>query len=132
MLVIILIPRFIDWLRHKYQTEPVGTQQVTTQKLAQEKFLPFDNPETYEARIRPLLLGVANADANILGLLKGHLSGELYTWMKIANPDNINAFFIELKNMWLEHSPNLYKGSIPDQISQAPSITSQPALHQKK
>ncbi|RIB02993.1 hypothetical protein C2G38_2226281 [Gigaspora rosea] len=83
--------RFIVWLHHKYQTETVGTQQVATQRLAQEKFLPFDNPEIYEARIRPLLLGVAD----------------------------------ELKNIWLERSPNLYKGSIPNQISQAPPITSQ-------
>ncbi|RIB00035.1 hypothetical protein C2G38_2235929 [Gigaspora rosea] len=80
----------------------VGTQQVATQRLAQEKFLPFDNPESYEARIRPLLLEVADADANILGLLKGHLLGELYTWMKIANPASINAYFTEIKNMWLE------------------------------
>ncbi|CAG8611226.1 14430_t:CDS:2 [Cetraspora pellucida] len=42
---------FIIWLHHKYQTETVGTQQVATQRLAQEKFLPFDNPESYEARI---------------------------------------------------------------------------------
>ncbi|RIB07773.1 hypothetical protein C2G38_2252421 [Gigaspora rosea] len=123
--------RFIAWLHHKYQTETVGTQQVATQRLAQEKFLPFDNPESYEARIRPLLLGVADNDANILGLLKGHLSGELYTWMKIANPGGITAFFTELKNMWLERPPNLYRGSIPsipDQISQAPPIASQSTI----
>ncbi|CAG8476195.1 24349_t:CDS:2 [Cetraspora pellucida] len=92
--------------------------KIATQRLAQEKFLLFDNSESYEARIHPLLLEVADNDANILGLLKSHLSGELYTWMKIANPASINAFFTELKNMWLEHSPNLYKGSIPVQISQ--------------
>ncbi|RIB22898.1 hypothetical protein C2G38_2033209 [Gigaspora rosea] len=86
--------RFIVWLRHKYQTETVGTQQVATQRLAQEKFLPFDNPETYEARIRPLLL--------------------------------------ELKNMWLERPPNLYRGSISDQISQAPPITSQSTIISKE
>ncbi|CAG8563147.1 1453_t:CDS:10 [Cetraspora pellucida] len=51
--------RYIVWLHHKYQTKTVGTQQVATQRLAQEKFLPFDNPESYEARICPLLLGVA-------------------------------------------------------------------------
>ncbi|CAG8769933.1 6550_t:CDS:2, partial [Cetraspora pellucida] len=121
--------RFIVWLHHKYQTETVGTQQVATQRLAQEKFLPFDNPESYEARICPLLLGVADGDANILGLLKGHLSGELYTWMKITNPGGIDAFFTELKNMWLEHPPNLYKGSIPDQIFQTSAVNIQNKLH---
>ncbi|CAG8592185.1 20674_t:CDS:2 [Cetraspora pellucida] len=117
--------RFIVWLCYKYQTETVGIQQVATQKLAQEKFLLFDNPESYEARIHPLLLGVADGDANILGLLKGHLSGKLYTWMKITNPDGIDAFFTELKNMWLECPPNLYKGSIPDQISQTSAVNIQ-------
>ena len=52
--------------------------------------------------------------------------------MKIANPSGINAFFTELKNMWLERPPNLYKGSIPDQISQAPSIISQLAITSKE
>ncbi|CAG8834948.1 19085_t:CDS:2, partial [Cetraspora pellucida] len=98
--------RFIVWLHHKYQTETVGTQQVATQRLAQEKFLPFDNLESYKARIHPLLLGVADSDANILGLLKGHLSGELYTWMKIAN-----------------------SGSIPNQISQTSAVNIQNKSH---
>ncbi|RIB20193.1 hypothetical protein C2G38_2179929 [Gigaspora rosea] len=124
--------RFIVWLRHKYQTETVGAQQVATQRLAQEKFLPFDNPETYKTRICPLLLGVADGNTNILGLLKGHLSGELYTWMKIANPAGINAFFTELKNMWLERPPNLYRSSISDQIFQAPPITSQSTITSKE
>ncbi|CAB5309362.1 unnamed protein product [Rhizophagus irregularis] len=30
-----------------------------------------------------------------------------YTWMRIANPAGIDAFFTELKNLWLEHPPNL-------------------------
>ncbi|RIB22421.1 hypothetical protein C2G38_2033595 [Gigaspora rosea] len=94
---------FVVWLHHKYQTETFGTQQ-----------------------------GVADGDANILGLLKGHLSGELYTWMKIANPAGINAFFTELKNMWLECPLNLYRGSISDQISQAPPITSQSTITSKE
>ncbi|CAH1766491.1 8788_t:CDS:1, partial [Entrophospora sp. SA101] len=56
--------RFIAWLRHKYQTETVGSQQVALQRLAYEKFLPNDTPETCETRISPLILGVANNDAN--------------------------------------------------------------------
>ncbi|POG68568.1 hypothetical protein GLOIN_2v1778214, partial [Rhizophagus irregularis DAOM 181602=DAOM 197198] len=35
------------------------------------------------------------------------LSGDLYTWMRIANPASIDAFFTELKNLWLERPPNL-------------------------
>src|SRR5690349_6731543 len=97
---------YIVWLCHKYQTETVRIQQA--------KFLLIDNPETYEARIHSLLLGVADNNANILGLLKEYLLGELYTWIKIVNPASINIFFTELKNMWLEHPLNLYRGSIPD------------------
>ncbi|RHZ47833.1 hypothetical protein Glove_566g64 [Diversispora epigaea] len=116
--------RFIVWLRHKYQTETVGTQQVATQRLAQEKFLLFDTPETYETRIRPLLLGVANNDTNILGLLKGHLSGDLYTWMRSDNPLDINAFFSSLKNMWLERRPS---PSYESQIPQVSTVSEQPS-----
>ncbi|RHZ76311.1 hypothetical protein Glove_199g117 [Diversispora epigaea] len=116
--------RFIVWLRHKYQTETVGIQQVATQRLAQEKFLPFNTPETYETRIRPLLLGVANNDANILGLLKGYLSGDLYTWMRSDNPTDINAFFSSLKNMWLERRPSPSYGS---QIPQVSTVSEQPS-----
>ncbi|CAH1770111.1 13544_t:CDS:2, partial [Entrophospora sp. SA101] len=82
--------RFIAWLRHKYQTETVGTQQVALQRLAYEKFLPNDTPEAYETRIRPLLLGVANDDANALSFLMNHLPDDLFNRMESANPGNIN------------------------------------------
>ncbi|CAH1770304.1 290_t:CDS:1, partial [Entrophospora sp. SA101] len=74
--------RFIVWLRYKYQTETIGTQQVALQRLAYEKFLPNDTPETYETRIRPLLLGVANNDANALSFIMDHLPNELFTRME--------------------------------------------------
>ena len=75
--------------------------------MTQEKFQQYDTPDTYETRIRPLLLGVADNDAQVLGFLKSQLSGDPYSWMRIANPAGIDAFFIELKNLWLEHPPNL-------------------------
>jgi len=89
--------RFIAWLRHKYQTETVGSQQVALQRLAYEKFLPNDTPETYETRIRPLILGVANNDANALSFIMDHLPNELFTRMERANPTDINAFFTPYK-----------------------------------
>src|SRR5437763_16828010 len=46
------------WARTKYQQETVGTKQSAIQRLTQERFQPFDTPDTYETRIRPLLLGV--------------------------------------------------------------------------
>ncbi|GBC37222.2 uncharacterized protein OCT59_003313 [Rhizophagus irregularis] len=51
------------WMRSHYQRETVGSQQSALQRLTQEKFLPTDSPDTYEKRIRPLLLSVADNDA---------------------------------------------------------------------
>ena len=31
-------------------------------------------------------VGVADNDAQVIGFLKSHLSGDLFTWMRIANP----------------------------------------------
>jgi hypothetical protein len=67
------------WMRSKYQRETVGSRQSALQRLTQEKFLPTDSPDTYEKRIRPLLLGVADNDIQTIGFLKNHLSGDLYT-----------------------------------------------------
>src|SRR5437763_1310830 len=94
------------WLNAKYQRETVGTSQSAILRLSQERFQPFDNPDTYEARIRPLILGVPNDDARVLGTLKTHLSSdrELYSWMRNENIAGIDEFFIILKNMWLERS----------------------------
>ena len=53
------------------EQEMVGTQQSAIQRLAQERFGPItmDTPETYEARIRPLLLGFPNNDPTALSFL---------------------------------------------------------------
>ena len=64
-----------------------------------------DSPDTYEKRICLLLSGMLNNNATALSFLKNHLSGDFYIWMKIANPANINAYFTELKNLWLERNP---------------------------
>ncbi|CAG8715516.1 12260_t:CDS:1, partial [Cetraspora pellucida] len=116
------------WMRAKYQRETVGNQQSAIQRLTQERYQSYDTPNTYEARIRLLLLGVVNNDAQVLGFLKSYLTGDFYTWMRIANPAGINAFFTELKNMWLEHGQNLSRriseelSQIPNQIQALPSI----------
>ncbi|CAB4492136.1 unnamed protein product [Rhizophagus irregularis] len=52
-------------------------------------------------------VGVADNDAQTIGFLKNHLSGDLYTWMRAVTPAGINAFFTNLNNMWLERAPNL-------------------------
>src|SRR3954447_15166823 len=85
------------WLRTKYQRETVGNQQSAIQRLTQERFQPYDTPDTYETRIWPLLLGVADNDAQVLGFLKRQLTSDLYMMMRIANPLGIDVFFTELK-----------------------------------
>ena len=98
------------WMRAKYQQETVGNQQSAIQRLTQERFQSYDTPDTYETRICPLLLGVADNDAQVLGFLKSQLTGDLYMMMRIANSGGIDAFFTELKTMWLNCAPNLNGG----------------------
>ena len=129
------IGRITAKLMQRYQQEMVGTQQVAIQRLVFELFMPTDTPETYENRIRPFLLGVPNNDANALGFLMKHLPDELFTRMKVAQPTDIDAFFTNLKNMWLERRPSLFNygsantmngmaSQVPQQIVQQPSTTS--------
>ncbi|CAG8769553.1 15803_t:CDS:1 [Cetraspora pellucida] len=94
------------WLNKKYQRETIGTKNLAIQRLSQERFQSYDTPDTYEARIHPLILGVANNDAYVLGTLKTHLSGDckLYSWIRNENIADINEFFIILKNIWLKCS----------------------------
>src|SRR5215216_5972814 len=98
------------WMRSKYQCETIGSQQVAFQRLTQERFLPSDSPDTYEKRIQPLLLGIADNDTRVLGFLKSHLSGDLFTWMRIANPAGIDVFFTQLKDLCLERNPSVSTG----------------------
>ncbi|CAH1768952.1 6897_t:CDS:2, partial [Entrophospora sp. SA101] len=75
-------------------------------KIGIQIIQPTDNPETYENRIRP---GVS----------------------KVVQPADIDAFFTNLKNMWVERRPSLFNyGSVnnmngmafqpPQQILQQP------------
>ncbi|RIA84136.1 hypothetical protein C1645_832721 [Glomus cerebriforme] len=50
---------------------------------------------------------VADGDAQTVRFLKNHLSGDFYTWMRAVAPASIDAFFTQLKDMWLKRAPNL-------------------------
>ncbi|CAG8817210.1 2412_t:CDS:2, partial [Cetraspora pellucida] len=125
------------WLNEKYQRETIETKNSAIQRLSQERFQSYDTPDTYEARICPLILGIANNDAYVLGTLKTHLSEdrELYSWMRNENIGAIDEFFTILKNMWLERS-SLNEGQNFDQAQpkkkllakQDDSIISQPVF----
>ncbi len=97
------------WMRSKYQRETVSSQSAF-QRLTQERFLPTDSPDTYEKRIWSLLLDVADDDVQTVGFLKNHLSGNFYTWIRAVAPAGIDAFFTQLKDMWLERAFSLNGG----------------------
>ncbi|GET64982.1 hypothetical protein GLOIN_2v1773489 [Rhizophagus irregularis DAOM 181602=DAOM 197198] len=59
-------------------------------------------------------VGVADNDAQTIGFLKNHLSGDLYTWMRAVAPAGINAFFTNLKDMWLECSQFKWKPKLSE------------------
>ncbi|RHZ85400.1 hypothetical protein Glove_66g26 [Diversispora epigaea] len=100
--------RFRAWLRHRYHELTLGTRQVSLTKLTQEKFLPTDIPETYEERIRLLLLQTPNDNDDALAILWNHLPDELFSRMENAAPADIDVFFTNLKNIWLKRQPSTF------------------------
>ena len=106
---------FLRWLEGKYRTEMIGTQRAALKALLNEKFHQHDTIDTYERRIRSLTQGIPYAD--LLQYLYEHLPGNIEMRIRIANPANLNAFFEELRNKWLESGGNIFKES---QIFQQP------------
>ncbi|RHZ85312.1 hypothetical protein Glove_67g167 [Diversispora epigaea] len=78
------LARFRAWLRHRYHELTLGTRQASLTKLTQEKFLPTDIPETYEERIRLLLLQTPNDNDDALAILWNHLPDELFSRMEMG------------------------------------------------
>src|SRR2546421_8933137 len=91
---------FQAWLRDKYRKVKIGTAQASMKVLMYEKFNTIDTPETYEKRIRLHVNSMPYADA--LPILLNHLPENLEIRVRIANPADLNAFFTELNNKWLE------------------------------
>ena len=78
----------------------IGTNQVTRKALMSESFHPTDTPESYEKRIKPFVQGMVFAD--VLPYLYDHIPINMQLRIRITNPADLNAFFIELRNIWLE------------------------------
>ena len=78
----------------------IGTIQASMQALMNEKFSPFDTPESYEYRIRPFTYSIA--DANCLSILYNHLPETLELRVRMSAPATKDAFFTNLRNCWLE------------------------------
>src|SRR5277367_5531228 len=68
--------------------------------LMTDKFYPVNTPDIYEKKVRPRVEGMPFADA--LPILYSHLPENLELRIKIGNPADLNAFFTQLNDKWLE------------------------------
>jgi hypothetical protein len=124
--------RFRAWLRYKYHELTQGSQGASISKLATEKFLPNDTPESYEDRIRLLLLNTANNNADACALLWNHLPDELFNRVKSARPNanDIDAFFEAVRNCYLERKPSTFTYSNNNTITALSNIVANPSYQQ--
>ena len=99
----------------------IGTSQASMQALMNEKFLPYDTPETYERRIRPYTYSIL--DANCLPILYNHLPETLELRVRLTAPANKDAFFVNLKNCWLESAGHRAIQNIPNILRSNESST---------
>jgi hypothetical protein len=125
--------RFRAWLRHRYHQITQGTRSATISKLATEKFLPNDTPETYEDRIRLLLLETPNNDESALALLWNHLPDELFNRVKSERPNanDIDAFFQTVRNCYLERKPTTFTYNNNNISSTLANLLAKPGNTQK-
>ena len=96
---------FQVWFRHKYREVTAGNPELALQALMQEKFNPLDTPDTYEARIRKIIVGFQ--DVIVIPALYTHLPPDLRSnvkmYMSIRGANTtIDNFFADLKKCWLE------------------------------
>jgi hypothetical protein len=112
---------FLNWLKGKYQAIMVGTNRDAFRALANEKFTPMDTVDTYEKRIKPYTLGIPYNDA--LPYLYEHMPNYIEIRLRQANPVNLDAFFTDLRRIWLESRGRNMEGS--NQPSSTPIVTVQ-------
>ncbi|CAG8642753.1 11162_t:CDS:1, partial [Acaulospora morrowiae] len=89
-----------NWMQGKYRETMIGNQRASLKALINEKFTSLNTINTYEKRIRPYVLGID--DAEVLLYLYDHLPPRLETRIRIANPNTVNDFFMQLRIIWLE------------------------------
>ena len=91
---------FLNWLQGKYREVMVGTNQDALRSLMNEKFSTMDTADTYEKRIKTYAQGIPYAD--VLPYLYSHMSQYMEMRLRQANPANLDAFFTNLRQIWLE------------------------------
>src|SRR5215471_17311584 len=78
----------------------VGTNRDVLRGLMTEKFTPMDTADTYEKRIKPYIQGIPYAEA--VEYLYGHMPQYMEMRLRQVAPANIDAFFTNLRTIWLE------------------------------
>lgn len=101
--------RFMNWLNYKFTLETIGTQQSALIGLMQEQFTSFDNPDTFERKIRPYLIGLDNQ--TVIPILLSKLPENLEMRIRhiferrANNAQTVDNLFIDLKNAWMQRRP---------------------------
>jgi hypothetical protein len=93
-------PEFLNWLQGKYREVMVGTNRDALRALMSERFSTMDTTDTYEKRIKPYVQGIPYAD--VLPYLYEHMPQYMEMRLRQANPANLDAFFTDLRRIWLE------------------------------
>jgi hypothetical protein len=98
----------------------VGTNRDALRALMSEKFSTMDTADTYEKRIKQYVQGIPYAD--VLPYLYEHMPQYMEMRLRQANPANLDAFFTDLRRIWLES-----RGRIGEhQPSPSQALLSQP------
>ena len=97
---IVTEPEFLNWLQGKYREVMVGTNRDALRALISEKFSTMDTADTYEKRIKQYVQGIPYAD--VLPYLYEHMPQYMEMRFRQANPANLDAFFTDLRRIWLE------------------------------
>src|SRR5436305_9820230 len=119
---------FQQWLRDTYQTVMIGANRTSLKALNHEKFNITDSPETYEKRIKPYAQGIPFADA--LPYLYEHLPNKLSVRMRMIASADLNAYFQNLRTLWLECGGQVWEESEKPPIQQIPGPYGTPSPSQ--
>ncbi|RHZ85482.1 hypothetical protein Glove_65g137 [Diversispora epigaea] len=97
---IVIEAEVYNWMQGKYRETMIGNQRASLKALMSERFTSLDTIDTHEKRIRPYVLGIV--DGEVLPYLYDPLPPRLETRIRIANPNTVNDFFMQLRIIWLE------------------------------
>ena len=107
-------PEFLNWLQGKYRELMVGSNRDAFRSLMTEKFSTMDTADTYEKRIKPYVQGISYADA--LPYLYEHMPQYMEMRLRQTAPANLDAFFTNLRTIWLEtRGRNIEQAIVPSQ-----------------